>query len=131
MSFLVEIDDASITVRLKGWDRAMNGRRAVEFARGDVAAVDVVDRANLEAAITHRALGCGTHNGAKRPGGRRIGTMLGHGFGGKQFWAVPSTTGGSPLLVINMNDGEFQRAVLFVDNPERVAAALKRTLESG
>ncbi len=127
----MEIDDASIAVLLKGWDRAMNGRRVVEFALGDVASIAVVQRSVLEATLTHRALGCGTHNGAKRPGGRRIGTMLGHGFGGKQFWAVPPTTEGSPLLVINMTDGEFQRAVLFVDDPETVAAALRRTLESG
>lgn len=54
----------------------MNWRRRVEFDLATVMRATVVQRAALEDLIDHRALGCGSHNGRKRPNRRRLGTML-------------------------------------------------------
>jgi len=118
VAVLIEANGAAVTVELSGWDRVMNWRRRVQFESGTIATVSVVDRSSLEQMIDHRALGWGTHNGLKRPGRRRIGSMLGRGVSGKQFWAVQPGPGSLPLVVLDLNDHEFQRAVLEVDDPE-------------
>lgn len=119
MAFSITTTDAAITVELRGWDRTMNGRRRLEFGLDTVSAASVHARAGLEALIDHRALGCGTHNGSKRPGRRRIGTMLGRGVAGKQFWAARKGSGSTELLVLDLVGQTFARAVLEIDEPHQ------------
>jgi hypothetical protein len=108
----------------------MNWRRNVGFDLDTVTTVGVQERASLEGSIDHRALGWGTHNGAKRPNRRRVGTMLGRGVVGKQFWAVAASRETDPLLVLDLHDGEFRRAVMMVKDPGATAAEIRRTLGS-
>lgn len=124
MGLTIEHDEQRIRVRLSGWDRLVNGRRSVEVDRNEVAVAQVARRADLERLVDHRALGCGTHDGAKRPGRRRIGTMLGRGVEGTQFWATGASEADVELLVLDLHAHEFSRLVLAVDDPQRVAAAL-------
>jgi len=128
MSFIVRSAGASVGVELSGWDRAMNWTRQIDFDAATIGAVSVVERSSLEPMIDHRELGCGTHNGAKRRGRRRIGTMLGRGVSGKQFWAVRAGLASARLLVLDLHDHTFRRAVLEVDDPESFQSAINEML---
>jgi hypothetical protein len=128
MAFVISADGAAVAIELSGWDRAMNLRRRIGFDATTIKAVSIADRSSLESAIDHRALGCGTHNGSKSPGQRRIGTMLGRGVPGKQFWSVRAGPGSSTLVVLDLVDHEFQRAVLEVDDPTSFQSALEEAL---
>lgn len=108
----------------------MNWRRSVLFDMRDVLTVEADERQALEALVDHRELGCGTHNGAKRPNRRRVGTMLGRGLAGKQFWAVTASHPNATLLVLGLRNGEFVRAVLMVEDPQAIVAEVKRTRET-
>ena len=125
MGFDVRVGSDALTITLSGWDRAMNWRQRIVFAKATISRVDLVDRASLERLIDHRALGVGTHNGERHPGRRRVGTMLGRGRAGKQFWAVPASDGSTPVVVIDLRDGEFTRTVLAVTDPEEVVSILQ------
>lgn len=130
MGFVVERSGDSLEVRLTVWDRAMNWRGKVEFDVRDVTTVGVEEREALEALIDHRAMGWGTHNGAKRSNRRRVGTMLGRGVAGKQFWAVAASHRTAHLLVLDLRNGEFARAVLMAEDPQAIAAEIRRGLAS-
>jgi len=104
----------------------MNWRRSVVFPLADVIAVDVEDRSLMEERIKHRALGCGTHNGEKRPNRKRVGSMLADGLAGKEFWAATAGSGVDPLLVLKLRNSDFVSAVLTVDNPQALATELER-----
>ncbi len=124
MGVRVEQSDASIRVALTGIDRLLYWRAAVEFPIGAVTAVSVAPRSSLETRIDSRLLGRGASNGARRPGGNRIGSMLGREVAGKQCWAVPAGDADQPLLVLDLADHEFARAVLAIAEPDAVAARL-------
>lgn len=126
VGFNVQVVPDSVIVELTRWDLAANLRRRVEVDVGQILGVGVESRAELEALIDHRVLGFGTHMGKKRPNRRRVGTMLGRGVLGKQFWAVPSSDGTRSLLVIDLAaDSDYRRVVLAVDDPDDFAAALE------
>ena len=69
----------------------------------------------------HRVAGTGAHDGGTRPNRRRVGTMLGRDVVGKQFWAVPSGEQDQQLLVLDLHEGEFSRAVVATDAPPEIA----------
>lgn len=93
MAFTVEVGESAVIVELTGWDRLMNGIQQVIIDKSQIMGAESTERGALESSITHRALGCGTHNGAKRPNKRRVGTMLGSGLAGSQFWATAKGEG--------------------------------------
>ncbi len=130
MAFEVDVGEGAIVVELNGWDRAMNWCRHVAIDLSQIRSVSVVERAELERLIDHRANGCGTHNGSKRPGRRRVGTMLGRSVAGKQFWAVTAGPKSDRLLVLDLADHEFARAVVAVDDADAVAKATSRDATS-
>ena len=125
MGFNVGLVPGSVIVELTGWDMVANMRRRVEVDVTQILDVSVKRRADVEELIDHRMLGVGMHMGKKRPNRRRVGTMLGRGVSGKQFWAVPSSDGSRSLLVVDLstNNG-FQRVVLAVADPADFAAAI-------
>ena len=88
LSFDIAIDDSGLVVRLAGWDRLANWRGTVRVPRSAAQAAWVEERGILEALVQHRVVGMGTHAGGARPGRRRVGTMMGRGHVGRQFWAV-------------------------------------------
>ncbi len=126
MAFAVEHGPAAVEVTLSGFDRMMAWRRRVRIPVEQVVGATVADRGSLEQSIDHRALGIGTHTGARRPGRRRVGTMLGRAVPGKQFWAVAAGPPTTPLLVLDLDPpvGPFERAVLECDEPDRALERL-------
>jgi hypothetical protein len=118
MGFSVDLDGDAISVRLSGWDLAMNGFRRRIFPRPSIVAAYVDARTSLEPKIDHRVIGTGSHSGAGRPNRRRVGTMLGRDVVGMQFWAVAAGRGSQDLLVLDLKDQGFVRAVLGVEQPE-------------
>ena len=124
MVFRFDQREGTLRVALTGWDRGMIWRRGVDFDRDNIARATVAERHELESLIDHRWLGFGTHDGAKRPGRRRVGLMMGRGMAGKQFWAVPRSGPELPVLVLGLLGHEFSRAVLAVSRPQRVAEML-------
>jgi len=126
---LAVLDDR-VVAELSGWDRAMNWRSEVVFDYTNIESASDIDRSSLENLIDHRTSGCGTHDGLRRPNRRRIGTMLGRGIVGKQFWVVPAGPGAARLLVLDLRDHEFARAVLAIDDVKEVVAAIKQSLTS-
>lgn len=122
MAFRVEWTGGTLRVELDGWDRLANFRRVLEIDRATVAKATVAPRGELESYIDHRQLGIGTHAGERYPGRRRVGTHLGRGVVGKQFWATARGAPELPLLVLDLVDHEFVRAVLAVSDPEAIAA---------
>ncbi|MCB0994508.1 MAG: hypothetical protein KDB21_05420 [Acidimicrobiales bacterium] len=127
MAFRIEVADDCLTVWLSGWDRLMNGRRRLRFESSAVRRVSVDARGPLEDEVEHRALGVGTHDGAKRPGRRRVGSMIGRAVVGRQFWAVGAGPPSTRLLVLDLGLPPFARAVLEVDDVDAVAARLTAT----
>lgn len=121
MGVRVEPGAEAVRVSLSGWDRLMNWRRSVDFERESIRAANVARRSELESQIQHRALGIGTHDGSKRIGHRRVGSMMGRSVIGKQFWAATAGAADADLLVLDLVDHEFVRAVIEVDRPESVA----------
>lgn len=124
MAFQFEWTGSTVRVVLTGWDRLYNWRRTVEIDRAHVAKAAVVQRQELESRIDHRQLGVGTHAGARYPGRRRVGTMLGRGVVGKQFWAAARSGPELPLLALDLIDHEFVRAVLAVGDGDVLDAFL-------
>ena len=110
--FDVVADDDAITVVLRRFARIMNWRRTVVVERSSIVATTVAERGELEPLIDHRWLGFGTHDGDRRPGRTRIGTMLGRGVPGKQFWAVSAGRPETELLVVDLRTHEFDRLVV-------------------
>jgi hypothetical protein len=126
VAFVISVNGAAVVIALSGWDRLMNWRRRIEFDLAMVEDVSVVDRSSLESMIDHRVRGCGTHNGSRRPGRRRIGTMLGRGVPGKQLWSVRAGPGSSRLIVLDLAGHDFRRAVLDVDDPTSFQSAVEQ-----
>ena len=125
MAFEVTITpDRGVTVSLTGAERFCLWRRQIEFAAAQIRAVDVMPRGGMEVAIDHRAFGIGTHVGEKRPGRRRVGSMLGRNARGPVFWAVSAGGPEVELLVLSLADHRFVRAVLEVPDPHGVASRL-------
>ena len=114
MAFWFEWTGRTLRVGLSGWDCIFNGRRIVEIDRANIARAAVIPRYELESPIDHRQLGFGTHFGERYPGRRRVGTQLGRDVVGKQFWVTARSGPELPLLVLDLIDHEFKRAVLAV-----------------
>ena len=97
-----------------------NFRRIVEIDRASIVKAVVIGRQELESRIDHRQLGIGTHYGERYPGRRRVGTHLGRGVLGPQFWATARSGPELRLLVLDLNNHEFARAVLEVNDPDLI-----------
>ncbi len=120
----------SVVVELSGWDRMMNWRSKIVFYYATIESCSILDRSSLENLIDHRKLGFGSHDGRKRPNRRRVGTMLGRSTAGEQFWAVPGGGGGDRLLVLDLQDHEFVRAVLATEPMDEVIATITQSTTS-
>lgn len=131
MAFWFECTGSTLRVVLSGWDCLANGRRTVEFERADVVKAAVVERHELESRVDHRKLGIGTHFGWVYPGRRRIGTHLGRGVIGPQFWVTARSGPELPLLVLDLTDHEFARAVLAVSEPDVIETFLASNSSTG
>ena len=101
-----------------------NFRRIVEIDRANIAKAAVIQRHELEPRIDHRLLGIGTHFGWRYPGRRRVGSHLGRDVLGPQFWATARSGPELPLLVLDLTNHKFARAVLSVSDPEMIDAFL-------
>ena len=126
MGVRARFENGDVRVILDRWDRVLTMRRSVEFVGATIKTATVAHRASLEPKIDHRVLGWGTHDGARRPNRRRVGTMLGRGVTGNQFWAVAAGPGSDSLLVLDLTDHEFSRAVLWIPDPESVVSELSK-----
>jgi hypothetical protein len=113
--FTVTCTDDAVRVGISGWDRVVTWRRVLTVDLATVCSAFIESRGVLEAHIDHRVAGFGTHDGAGRPGRRRVGTMLGSGVQGPQFWAVSAGPSTMRLLVLDLQSGPFTRVVLHVD----------------
>ncbi|NND75242.1 MAG: hypothetical protein HKN44_09575 [Ilumatobacter sp.] len=122
MALRVEHGPDGLVIVLSGLDRLMTLRRSVRIEPAHVASASVVDRLLPESSVDHRASGFGTHDGAKRPGRRRVGTMLGRDVVGEQFWAVPAGRADQPVLVLDLVDHEFTRIVIATDDDAELAS---------
>lgn len=56
-------------------------------------------------------IGFGAHDGAKHPGRRRVGVMMGRDVAGQQFWAVGPSGPDEPLAVLDVEDLKLARIV--------------------
>ena len=81
-------------------------------------------RYELESRIDHVQLGTGTHAGERRPGRRRVGIHLGRDVVGQQFWVTAASGPELPLLVLDLIDHQFKRAVLAVSKLDVIDALL-------
>lgn len=124
----VNVRNDGVHVDLSGGDRLMCWRTNVVFDSANVASARTLDRSSLESFIDHRNSGRGTHDGSQRPNRHRIGSMLGRGVAGKQFWAVPAGPSDARLLVLDLHDHEFARAVLAIESAETIAAAIESSI---
>ena len=115
--FVLDDSEGGVRIRLSRLDRAFNWRGSVVVRAGAITAAWATLRGGLEPALDRRILGRGPHDGAFRPGRRRVAAVLGRGVDGKQFWAVPASGTDLPLLVLDLHDHEFRRVVVAVDDP--------------
>jgi hypothetical protein len=112
VAFEVACASGAVRVELSGWDRLFTWRRSLVVGLAIVHSAFIESHGALEADIDHRATGFGAHNGAKRPGRRRVGAMLGRGVPGRQFWAVSAGAMTTHLLVLESESGAYARVVL-------------------
>ncbi len=124
MAFKFEWTGRTLRVVLSGWDRFATFRRIVEIDRANIARADVMPRHDLESRIDHRQWGIGTHAGECRPGRRRVGIHLGRDVVGQQFWVTATSGPELPLLVLDLVDHQFKRAVLVVSELDVIDALL-------
>ena len=124
MAFQFEWTGRTLRVVLSGWDRKYMFRRIVEIDRANIARAAVIPRHELESRIDHRQWGIGTHAGERRPGRRRVGIHLGRDVIGQQFWVTAASRPELPLLVLDLIDHQFKRAVLAVSDLDMVDALL-------
>ena len=124
MAFRFEWTGRTLRVVLSGWHRIFMLRRIVEIDRANIARAAVIPRQELESRIDHRQWGIGTHAGERRPGGRRFGIHLGRDVVGQQFWATAASGPELPLLVLDLIDHQFKRAVLAVSDLDVIEALL-------
>lgn len=117
MALEFDVDGGGLRIELSGLDRAFGWRRTVVADQGEIVDAWATIRGALEPSIDRRLLGRGPHDGAFRPGRRRVGSMLGRGIGGRQFWAMPASGPELPILVLDLRDHEFLRIVAAVDDP--------------
>lgn len=122
--------DASIVVTFTGRHRVLCGRRSVEIARDRIVRAFAAERRPLEQAIDHRVVGEGTHDGERHPGRTRIGTMIGSSRDGRQLWAVDAGPLGERLLVLDLRDHRYVRAVLAVPDPDAMAEGLSTAADA-
>ena len=101
-----------------------NFRRIVEINRANITEAAVIQRHELESRIDHRLIGIGTHSGERYPGRRRVGPHLGRDVLGPQFWVTARSGPELPLLVLDLTNHKFTRAVLEVSDPELIDAFL-------
>jgi hypothetical protein len=124
MGFVAIADDEGLRILLSGWDAVVSWRRSVQVPRDAIRSAWVEERGVLEVLVDHRVVGIGTHAGALRPGRRRVGTMMGRGHVGQQFWAVGAGPDDQRLLVLDVTDGRFAQVVVQIADPGAVARAL-------
>lgn len=111
MSFQVRATADELIVDLRGWDRLLCWRRSVSMPLAAISAVRHVDRADVEPQLGHRLYGVGGHRGDRHQGRKRVGSFMGRQTAaGRQFWAVGR--GHGPVLVIDTEDGRWQRLVI-------------------
>lgn len=122
--FAIDDSGGGLRIELSRLDRAFNWRSSVVVPPEAIAAAWATLRGGLEPALDRRILGRGPHDGAFRPGRRRVAAVLGRGVDGKQFWAVPASGKDLPVLVLDLHDHEFLRVVAAVDDPYRWARRL-------
>ena len=125
MGFAARITTDGIIVELSGWARLCCWRRAFEIPAEQIGTACVRQRGELEPSIQHREYGIGTHDGSKRPGRTRLGAMLGRGVRGSQLWAVSAGPAERELVVAELTDGRFRRAVIEVDDPTEATETLR------
>ncbi len=101
-----------------------NFRRIVEIDRANITEAAVIQRHEVESRIDHRLNGIGSHSGERYPGWRRVGPHLGRDVIGPQFWATARSGPELPLLVLDLTNHKFKRAVLEVSDPELIDALL-------
>lgn len=124
MAFRIERTDSTLRIVLSGWDRFCNFRRIVEIDQANIAKAAFVQRQEIESRIDHRLNGIGSHSGERYPGWRRVGPHLGRDVVGPQFWATARSGPELPLLVLDLTNHKFKRAVLEVSDPELIDALL-------
>jgi hypothetical protein len=120
----IAVGDTSIVVTFTGRHRLLCGRRCVEIARDCIVHAVAAERRPLEQAIDHRVIGEGAHDGERHPGRTRIGTMMGSSRAGRQLWAVDQGPLDERLLVLDLRDHRYVRAVLAVPDPDAMAEGL-------
>ena len=125
MGFAVTISADGITIELSGWARLCCWRRSFVVPAEAIGTASVRQRGEVEMSIEHREYGVGTHDGAKRPGRTRLGAMLGRGVRGSQLWAVSPGPPERELVVAELTDGRFRRAVIEIDDPAEAVATLQ------
>ena len=124
MAFRFEWNGRTLRVVLSGRDRMSILRSVVEIDRANIARAAVMPRHELESRIDHVQLGIGTHAGERRPGRRRVGIHLGRDVVGQQFWVTAASGPELPLLVLDLIDHQFKRAVLAVSDLDVIEALL-------
>ncbi len=128
MAIDVKLLDDRVVIALSGWDRLMCWRSKVVIDRSSITSAHTADRSSLERLIDHRSWGRGTHDGSQRPNRHRVGSMIGRDVTGKQFWAAPAGPPSAQLLVLDLRDHEFARAVLAIESAETIAVAIDPSL---
>ena len=124
VAFRFEWTDSSFRVVLSRWDRICSFRRIVEIDRANIAKAAFVQRHELESRIDHRLNGVGSHFGWGFPGRRRVGSFLVRDVIGPQFWATARSGPELPLLVLDLIDHKFTRAVLAVSDLDLIDSFL-------
>jgi hypothetical protein len=124
MPFEIDTADGGLRIELSGLDRGFNWRNSVIVEPNAIAGAWATLRGALEPALDRRILGRGPHDGAFRPGRRRVAAVLGRGVDGKQFWAMRAGGTDMPLLVLDLRDHEFLRVVAAVDDPYATARTM-------
>lgn len=122
----VTISDDHVVIDVGALTGLLVGRRTLTVPRDRIECASVASRGELEQRVDHRVLGVGPHDGQRRPGRRRVGSMLGRDVRGLQFWAVDAGPPSQRLVVLDLAPPvrNFRRIVLSSERADQVVQAL-------
>jgi hypothetical protein len=113
------LEDGHLLVKLTGWDRVLSIRRQLKVPLSAITGVEAKSREEIQR-LPGRWL---------RLPGTYVPSMVHHGSYGRRpnrdFWALFRQ---ERVLVIRIDEWDYQRIVLGMDDPDSVAAELARVV---
>lgn len=121
MGFSVSVIDHHLEVALSGFDALRNARRLIRVPLANIVQVEIATRSDLEPRLGARLGDRVRKEGGRKPGGRRVRTMLG-ATDQREFWVVSESA--LEIVWVTLSRGEWSDIVIEHPTPEEFVTQL-------